>query len=257
MNDDKQSVDRVPARSAVRTYAEQHAVYKNIDILAIPLIVLLFAGIFSFHFALTVGDWDYWVDWRDRRWWPLITPLSLLVLPAVFGYLLWTKLRLPLSASVALLSFALAAWVSRVMNFEIFAGFPLNMVSPSTFIGLGLILDCTLMLTRSFFATGLFGAFFFAVLIYPLNWPMMAPFRVPIEYNGTLVTVADLMGYEYVRTAIPEYVRIIEHSTLRTFGEAVTPLTAVFAGFLAILMYYFWTWIGYLAAKARWIRRIV
>ena len=120
--------------SAVSSAEQQRNVYRNIDILAIPLIVLLFAGIFSFHFALTVGDWDYWVDWRDRRWWPLITPLSLLVLPAVFGYLLWTRLRLPLAASVALLSFALAAWVSRVMNFEMFAGFPLNMVSPSTFI---------------------------------------------------------------------------------------------------------------------------
>ncbi len=243
-------------RSAVTTRAQQHAVYRNIDLLAVPLFVLLFAGIFSFHFALTVGDWDYWVDWRDRRWWPLVTPLSLLVLPAVFGYLLWTRFRLPLSASVALLSFGLASWVSRWLNFEGFAGFPLNMVSPSTFIGLGLILDCVLLLSRSFFFTGLFGAFFFAALVYPLNWTMMAPFHVPVEYNGTLVTVADLMGYEYVRTAIPEYVRIIEESTLRTFGEAVTPLTAVFAGFVAILMYYFWTWIGYLASRAIWIKRI-
>jgi methane/ammonia monooxygenase subunit A len=256
MMDSKPNETKRDVLSAVFTPEQQRAVYRNVDILAVPLIVLLFAGIFSFHFALTVGDWDYWVDWRDRRWWPLITPLSLLVLPAVFGYLLWTRLRLPLAASVALLSFALAAWVSRVLNFEMFAGFPLNMVSPSTFIGMGLILDCVLLLSRSFFVTGLFGAFFFAVLIYPLNWPMMAQFRVPIEYNGTLVTVADLMGYEYVRTAIPEYVRIIEQSTLRTFGEAVTPLTAVFAGFLAILMYYFWTWVGYIASKAVWIRKI-
>lgn len=236
---------------------QQREIYRNIDLLAIPLIVLLFAGIFSFHFALTVGDWDYWVDWRDRRWWPLVTPLSLLVLPAVFGYLLWNRLRLPLSGTVSILSLAMASWISRWLNFEVFAGFPLNMVSPSTFIGLGLIIDCVLLLTRSFVFTGFFGAFAFAVLIYPLNWPMMAPFRVPVEYHGMLLTVADLMGYEYIRTAMPEYVRIIEHSTLRTFGEAVTPLTAVFAGFLAILSYFFWTWIGYLGSKAIWIRKII
>ncbi|HBC58677.1 MAG TPA: methane monooxygenase/ammonia monooxygenase subunit A, partial [Gammaproteobacteria bacterium] len=43
------------------------------------------------------------------------------------------------------------------------------------------------------------------------------------SYDGNLLTVADLAGYQYIRTAIPEYVRIIEESTLRTFGEAVTP----------------------------------
>lgn len=255
MTSEKELIDR-EVLTAVMTLDQQRSVFKNIDLMVIPLIVLLFAGIFSFHFALTVGDWDYWVDWRDRRWWPLVTPLSLIVLPSVFGYLLWTRLRLPLAGTVSIISLALAAWVSRVMNFEVFAGFPLNMVSPSTFIALGLILDCVLLLTRSFFFTGFFGAFLFALLIYPLNWPLMAPFRVPVEYNGILVTVADLMGYEYIRTAMPEYVRIIEHSTLRTFGEAVTPLTAVFAGFLGILSYFFWTWIGHVASKAVWIKRI-
>lgn len=253
---DKARLDSRVIKSAITTLAQQRVVYRNIDLIVVPLIVLLFAGIFSFHFALTVGDWDYWVDWRDRRWWPLITPQSLIVLPAVFGYLLWTRLRLPLAGSVSILSLALAAWVSRMMNFESFAGFPLNMVAPSTYIALGLILDCVLLLSRSFFFTGLFGAFFFALLIYPLNWTMMAPFHVPVEYNGTMVTVADLMGYEYIRTAMPEYVRIIEQSTLRTFGEAVTPLTAVFSGFVAILMYYFWTWIGYISSKAVWVKKI-
>lgn len=231
--------------------------YRNLDLLIIPTLILLFMGIFSFHFALTVGDWDYWIDWRDRRWWPLVTPLSLIVLPGVFGYLLWSKLRLPLAGTVTILSFALAAWISRVLNFEIFAGFPLNMVAPSTFIALGLILDTTLVISRSFVVTGTFGGFFFGLLIYPLNWPILAPFHVPVEMHGTLVTVADAMGYEYVRTAIPEYVRIIERSTLRTFGEAVTPLTAVFAAFLTILFYYFWTWVGSWISKPTWLKRIV
>ncbi len=244
-------------RSAVQTSAEQHRAHVTFDWLAIPVIVFLFMGIFSFHFALTVGDWDYWVDWRDRRWWPLVTPLSLLVLPGVFGYLLWDKFRIPVAGTLTILCLAAASWISRVMNFEWFAGFPLNMVWPSTYVGLGLLLDCTLLLTRSFFWTGLTGGFLFGLLVYPLNWPLLAPFHVPIEYNGTLVTVADLQGYQYIRTAMPEYVRIIEESTLRTFGEAVTPLTAVFAAFIAILSYWFWVWIGYLGAKAIWIRKVV
>jgi methane/ammonia monooxygenase subunit A len=55
---------------------------------------------------------------------------------------------------------------------------------------------------------------------------------------------------------MPEYVRIIEQSTLRTFGDAVTPLTAVFAGFLTIMNLWFWVWIGYLGTKAVWLRKI-
>ncbi|MEO2044442.1 MAG: methane monooxygenase/ammonia monooxygenase subunit A, partial [Nitrospinaceae bacterium] len=40
---------------------------------------LIIFALFSFiglavmlHFSLTAGDWDYWIDWRDRRWWPLV-----------------------------------------------------------------------------------------------------------------------------------------------------------------------------------------
>ena len=113
------------------------------------------------------------------------------------------------------------------------------------------------MLTRSFFFTGVFGGFLMGLLIYPLNWPMLAPFMVPVEMHGMLLTVADTMGFQYVRTAMPEYVRIIEQSTLRTFGEAVTPVTAVFAGFLTILSYWLWVWIGSLGVKAGWLRKAV
>jgi len=238
------------------TEQQKNTLYKYVDILIIPVIVLLFMGIFSFHFALTVGDWDYWIDWRDRRWWPLLTPISLIVLPAVFGYLLWDRLRLPLAGTVSIMGLALAAWISRYFNFEMFAGFPLNMVSPSTYIALGLILDTTLLLSRSYLITGAFGGFFFGLLIYPLNWPLIAPFHMPVEMHGTLVTVADAMGYEYIRTALPEYVRIIERSTLRTFGEAVTPLTAFFAAFMTIIFYYFWVWIGSLVSRPTWVKRL-
>ena len=68
--------------------AEQRKLFAQVDLLAIPLVVLLFAGIFSFHFALLVGDWDYWVDWRDRRWWPalfaIIHPLCKPLEPLIY-----------------------------------------------------------------------------------------------------------------------------------------------------------------------------
>lgn len=254
--DDDVNEDRY-VESAITTREEQLTAYKNIDLATIPMLFLLFGGISVFLFALTVGDWDFWMDWRDRRWWPLVTPFSLIVLPAVLGVFMWNKFRLPLGATFATLSFVAASWVSRYTNFHDFAGFPLNFVSPSTWVGLGVLIDCTLLITRSWFATGFVGAFLFGLLTYTINWPIFAPFRIPVEYNDTMVTVADLMGYMYIRTAIPEYVRIIEASTLRTFGEAVTPLTAVFAGFVTILNYYLWVWVGHKVIKSAWMDKVI
>jgi len=246
-----------PTKSAVRNVQEQMAAWKNIDYTMIPIFSILIGGVTVFLIALTVGDWDYWQDWRDRRWWPLVTPFSLIIPAAIFNYFFWKRFRLPIGATAMILGYMFGVWVSRYMNFHIFANFPMNFVSPSTFIGMGILLDCTLALSRSFFLTGLVGAFLFAIVLYPLNWVTMAPFHVPVEYNGYLVTVADLMGYQYIRTAMPEYVRIIEESTLRTFGEAVTPLTAFFAGFVTLLNYYLWVWIGSILTQNRWLTRLI
>jgi len=242
---------------AVDGAQESARIDAQVDWVVIPLIVILLGAVFSFQFALLVGDWDYWIDWRDRRWWPLVTPLALTILPGVFGYTFWKLLRLPLGATLSILALTVASWISRYLNFHEFAGFPMNMVFPSSYIALGLLIDCTLLLTRSWFFTGIIGGFLAGLLIYPLNWPLLAPFMVPVEMHGTLMTVADVMGFEYIRTAMPEYVRIIEQSTLRTFGDAVTPLTAVFAGFLTIMNLWFWAWIGSLGVKATWLRKVV
>ena len=246
-----------PLRSAVKNVQEQMQAYKNIDYMLLPIFTILIGGVIVFLVALTVGDWDYWQDWRDRRWWPLVTPFSFIIAPAVFSYFFWVRFRLPIAATSITMGYMFGVWISRYMNFHIFANFPMNFVSPSTFIGMAIILDTVLLLSRGFFLTGLVGAFLFAIVLYPLNWVTMAPFHVPVLYNGILVTVADLMGYEYIRTAIPEYVRIIERSTLRTFGEQVASLTAFFAGFITMLNYYLWVWIGSLLTQSRWLKRLV
>ena len=259
-NDDgKDTVQRGAAsnKSAISTLDQQIEVYKNLDYMLIPIFVIILGGVTVFLVALTVGDWDYWQDWRDRRWWPLVTPVSLVVGPAVFSYFFWKYFRLPVAATAITLGYMFGVIVSRYMNFHVFANFPINFISPSTFIGMAIILDATLLISRSFYFAGLIGAFLFAIVVYPLNWPMAASFHVPIEYHGTLVTVADLMGFQYIRTAMPEYVRIIEESTLRTFGEAVTPLTAFFAGFVTILNYYLWVWIGSKLTQARWLTKLI
>jgi len=40
-----------------------------------------------------------------------------------------------------------------------------------------------------------------------------------------MMTLADLQGYHYVRTGTPEYIRMVEKGTLRTFGKDVAPVS--------------------------------
>ncbi|MGK2915964.1 MAG: methane monooxygenase/ammonia monooxygenase subunit A [Porticoccaceae bacterium] len=217
------------------------------------IILILFAFIslgIQIQYTLTAGDWDYWIDWRDRRWWPLVSPVSLLLFIGAFTYGIWQRVRLPIIATAVTTLLCLVSWFSRYLNFEQFANFPMSFTFPSTYIGLGILLDCSLLMTRSLLVSAIVGAGLFGALVYPMNWPLFAAYRVPLELNGMLMSVADLMGYEYIRTTTPEYLRIIEESTLRTFGGSVTPLTAVFAGFVSIVVY------GVFLGVGAWINKL-
>jgi hypothetical protein len=68
------------------------------DYLILVLALFLLIGAFHLHVALTAGDWDFWVDWKDRQWWPLITPLMMITFPAAVQSLLWSSFRLPMDA---------------------------------------------------------------------------------------------------------------------------------------------------------------
>lgn len=61
---------------------EKAKLVRAYDYLILVLALFLFIGSFHLHFALTVGDWGFWVDWKDRQWWPLVTPLIGITFPA-------------------------------------------------------------------------------------------------------------------------------------------------------------------------------
>jgi methane/ammonia monooxygenase subunit A len=89
----------------------------------------------------------------------------------------------------------------------------------------------------------------YGLLLYPANWPLIAAMHVPVDYNGLVMSVADVMGFHYVRTGNPEYIRMIEKGTLRSFGKDVVPVSAFFSGFVSICMYFVWYFVG------RWFSR--
>ena len=225
------------------------------DIAVLIPVFLAISGATAFVMGVTMGDWEFWVDWRDRRYWPLVPIVFLIVFPAGISAAFWNRFRLPVGCTTIVLGYSALRWSSAYLNFHLFGDFPLSFVWPSVFIPMAIVVDCTLLLTRSVFLTGLTGAFLWGVLVYPANWPLLAAFHEPIDYNGEMLTAADLLGYEYIRTGLPEYIRIVERSILRTFGNTVTPLTAVFAGFLSTLVFYVAWMVGSFLNRPTWLKK--
>lgn len=194
--------------------------------------------------VLLVGDWNMWVDWKDREWWPLLYPLISLSFPALAHGVLWRHFRLPFGGTLAVLALNATNFLSLAIGHVGWTRFPWTLVWGGTLLPSALILDTVLLLTASPFVTAIAGGALFAIVFYPANWPMLAPYRLVVEHLGQLATVADLIGYTYTRTAMPEYLRIIERGTLRTFGENPAIISALFSGFLSIFMYWLWYAVG-------------
>lgn len=147
-------------------------------------------------------------------------------------------------------------WMNRVFNFYMWAWFPVNFVTPSLMIPSAIFLDVTLMMTGSYMFTALFGGMGWSLLFYPANWTWLAPFHLAVKHpSGPLMSIADLMGMEYVRSATPEYIRIIERGTLRTFGRDVTPVSSFFAGFISGIVYLWWVWMGKVISRPVFLSR--
>jgi methane/ammonia monooxygenase subunit A len=114
-------------------------------------------------------------------------------------------------------------------------------------------LDVVLLLSGSWLVTALLGSMGWGLLFYPSNWPVLAQFHQATEVDGVLLTLADLIGFNYVRTGTPEYIRMIERGTLRTSGKDVVPVAAFFSGFVSMLVYFLWWKFGKRFASVNFI----
>lgn len=220
-------------------------VSRTFDILIAAILFLAVVAAFHIHAELTIGDWDFWVDWKDRQFWPTVTPILLITFPAAVSYILWENFRLPFGATFCVVALLFGEWITRFSAFYLWSYFPISMVWPATLIPGALVLDCVLMLTYSGMLTAIIGGMMFGLMFPAGNWPMLAAYHLPVEVMGNEVaSVADIIGYTFTRTATPEYLRMIERGTLRTFGGHSTVVASFFSGFVCILMYLVWWYMG-------------
>jgi methane/ammonia monooxygenase subunit A len=235
--------------SAVRTPEEAVKVSRTLDFLALGAFFFIFLASFHVHFMLLSGDWDFWLDWKDRRFWVTIAPIIAIAYPAALQAFLWEKFRLPFGATLVTLGLLAGEWANRYFNFHLFTYFPISFVFPTVLLPMALLLDAFMVVTKSFSLTAVLGGMAYGLLLYPANWPLIAQFHVPVDYNGLVMSVADVMGFHYVRTGNPEYIRMVEKGTLRSFGKDVVPVSAFFSGFVCIVTYFVWYLVG------RWFTR--
>jgi methane/ammonia monooxygenase subunit A len=226
------------------------------DTLLLISLFLIVLGGYHIHAMLTMGDWDFWIDWKDRRFWPTVLPIVLVTFPAAAIYYFWEHFRLPFGATFCVLGLLVGEWINRYVNFWGWTYFPISLVWPTALVPMALFLDLVMLISGSFIITMIVGAMGWGLLLYPSNWPILAPYHLAIEREGLVMSLADLIGYEYVRTSMPEYIRIVERGTMRTFGKDVVPVAAFFSGFVSILVFFMWWYVGKLFSTTKYMAKI-
>lgn len=208
---------------------------------------VIFAVAFATHLSnmLLGGDWDFWTDWKDRQWWPLITPVITILPAAVVQKIAWDALRLPVGATIVVVCLLLAQWAVRLTAWGLWVYMPVNITWPANMVVMGVVLDITLFWTRSYAMTSLVGALAWGVFFQPLHAPMIATFNQPVIWKGTLLSLADVQGYMYPRAQTPVYQRIVEAGHFRAFLQQASFVIAAFSGFVSVGVY----WVGYFLAK--------
>lgn len=237
-----------PAPDAETLNALLHRRYRFIDrkwdIVFWVTAVFVVAAAADITKLLFAGDWDFWTDWKDRQWWPIVTPFAVIIIPSALQYIQWLAWRMPTGATYTALSLFFAAWIGRIVQWDWFGGFPINFVWPVSIIAGAIWLDWVLLKTKSFVLTSLIGALGFSLILWLANYITLAPYLVPVDWLGLPVTVADLQGIEYVRSQTPEYLRMVESGSLRTFLGETQYVSLIFGATLAVAGYWIGQFIG-------------
>jgi methane/ammonia monooxygenase subunit A len=247
---------RAVAESPFNSKAEAAGLVRSADMILLVVLFLITLGGYHIHAMLTMGDWDFWIDWKDRRFWPTVLPIMLVTFPAAAQYFFWNHFKLPFGATFLILALLVGEWINRYTNFWGWTYFPINLVWPTSLVPMALFLDLVLLLSNSFIVTAIVGAMGFGLLMYPTNWPILAPYHQATEQYGLLMSLADLIGFHYVRTSMPEYLRIVERGTMRTFGKDVVAVAAFFSGFVSILVYFWWWYVGKLFSTTKFTKAV-
>ena len=122
---------------------------------------------------------------------------------------------------------------------------------------MALYIDIVLLLSKSFIVTAIVGSMGFSLLMYSNNWVILAPFHQASEQYGNLMTLADIIGFHYVRTSMPEYIRIIERGAMTYIRQATSSACRRSSpGSFSIIVYFVWWYVGKMFSTVKYMAKI-
>lgn len=195
-------------------------------------------------YILFFGDWDFWTDWKDRLWWPTVMGFATIIIPSALQFIQWRAWRFPTGATYTAVCAWLVVYVGRLLWWNGMHDYPVNFIWPETFVLAGILLDMVLLLSRSYIVTSIVGALVWTLTAWATNYILLWPFLQPAEFMGHVMTLADIQGNAFIRTATPEYLRIIETASLRTFVGETQYVSLLFGATLAFFGYWIGQFIG-------------
>jgi hypothetical protein len=57
--------------------------------------IFVVAGAADITKLLFAGDWDFWTDWKDPQWWPVVTAFATIIIPSALQWIQWVAWRFP------------------------------------------------------------------------------------------------------------------------------------------------------------------
>jgi methane/ammonia monooxygenase subunit A len=197
---------------------------------------------------LFAGDWDFWTDWKDRVWWPILTPFALVIIGSALQYIQWLAWRFPTGMTYTAICMWGLSTLGRWLQWGNFVWYPLNFVWGTTMVPAGIFADWVLFKSKSFIITSFLGSAVFSFTWWVSNYVMIAPYLQPAEWMDRILTLSDIQGIAYIRSQTPEYLRIIEHGTLRSFLGETQYVSIVFGMTVTIAGYWIGQFIGRMLA---------
>ena len=145
--------------------------------------IFVVAGAADITKQLFAGDWDFWTDWKDPQWWPVVTAFATIIIPSTLQYIQWAAWRFPTGATYTACCLFFAAWVGRYFQWDLAATYPMNFVWPASVVCAGILMDWTLMKTKSFILTSLIGAHVWAIAVWAYSYVPLAAFLQPAHFT--------------------------------------------------------------------------
>jgi len=147
----------------------------------------------------------------------------------------------------------LAVWITRIVQWHVWAGFPFSMMLPSVILPGAILMDVVLIVCGNGLFAAIFGGWLFGFTFWPANYEALALAYMPVNFHGTMASVSDMVGYTFLRSNMPEYLRIIERGTLRTFGGQVAWISGAFSAFICIIMHFLWWNLGVAMSTVKFV----